>query len=61
MHSLSSPAHGLNPLDSSISIRAEDCTDCIFIDGLTAWYNNFLDIQAHNRHGYGPITSTLGT
>merc|ERR1711871_915535 len=60
MQSLSSPAHGLNPLDTSVSIRAEDCTDCIFIEGLTAWYNNFLDIQAHNRHGYGPTTSTQG-
>merc|ERR1711871_1430188 len=60
MQSLSSPAHGLNPLDASVSIRAEDCTDCIFIEGLTAWYNNFLDIQAHNRHGYGPTTSTQG-
>lgn len=60
MSSLSSPAHGLAPLDAALSVRAQDCVNCLYITGLTAWTNTFLSVSAHNRHGYGVTTDTQG-
>ena len=57
---LASPAHGLNPMDSAVSIRTQDCVGCAYITGLTVWHRYYLQARAHNHNGYGPYAYTTG-
>jgi len=57
---LSSPNHGLNAPDASVSIRVSDCTNCIYVTYLVVWNTYFLRIRAHNANGYGAYSVTQG-
>jgi hypothetical protein len=53
---LESPKHGLIPLDSTVSIRGDDCRNCTYISGLTAWTEYYSRLRAHNEGGYSDYT-----
>jgi len=56
---LESPKHGLNPVDATVSIRGDDCRNCTYIQGLSAWTNYYLKLRSHNLGGYGGFTSDV--
>jgi hypothetical protein len=58
---LSSSQAELNPIDSSISIRPQDCVNCFYINQLTVWNLYYLQLRAHNVNGFGPFALTTGT
>jgi len=53
---MESPKHGLIPLDSTVSIRGDDCRNCTYISGLTAWTEYYSRLRAHNEGGYSDYT-----
>jgi hypothetical protein len=55
---LGSPLHGLNPPSSTVSIRPNDCVNCMYIHGLSVWTNYFLSARAKNSMGYGGYVDT---
>jgi len=57
---LSSPKHSLNPLDSALSIRAQDCINCVFISNLAVWNEYFIQVRAVNVNGFGSYSGISG-
>jgi len=55
---LSSPKHGINPPDASVSVRPSDCVECAYINDLVVWKPYLIRIRAHNALGFGPYTIT---
>jgi len=57
---LGSMKHGLNPVDSAVSIRPKDCVSCLYINGLTSFSQNFLTLRARNSIGFGNGGMVIG-
>jgi len=57
---LSSPKHGLTPVDASVSIRTIDCVNCITIPNLVAWQTYGIKVRAHNSIGFGDYAYATG-
>eukprot|EP00607_Mallomonas_marina_P003620 CAMPEP_0182439754 /NCGR_PEP_ID=MMETSP1167-20130531/86625_1 /TAXON_ID=2988 /ORGANISM="Mallomonas Sp, Strain CCMP3275" /LENGTH=2248 /DNA_ID=CAMNT_0024633521 /DNA_START=466 /DNA_END=7213 /DNA_ORIENTATION=- len=52
-----SPKHGINPLDTAVSIRTLDCNNCTYVKNLTVWTQYYVRARALNANGMGPYTS----
>jgi len=58
---LASPRHGLVPSDASLSIRTEDCINCVYVENLNIGTAYQLKVSALNDRGPGPFAVTMGT
>mmetsp|Transcript_27723 Transcript_27723/g.39368 ORF Transcript_27723/g.39368 Transcript_27723/m.39368 type:complete len:1805 (+) Transcript_27723:293-5707(+) len=57
---LTSPLSGLNPASASVSIRADDCVNCMYISGLSVLTKYYLHLKAVNSRGFGAVQTTTG-
>jgi hypothetical protein len=57
---LSIQTHAINPSSAYVSVRPEDCVDCLQISNLVALQNYFVKIQACNSFGCSAQTTVEG-
>jgi hypothetical protein len=51
----------MNPEDATVSIRPEDCVDCVVISGLVPFNKYYVRVRAENARGLSDYTSFLET
>lgn len=51
-----SSLHGLNPDDSTVSVRSDDCSACASFTGLKAFTDYYVRGRSHNDLGYSDFT-----
>jgi len=57
---LASPRHGLVPADSSVSVRTDDCKNCLYVENLIIGTSYLLKVSAVNDRGPGPFAEARG-
>lgn len=56
---LTSPAHALSPITSTLAVRGSDCVGCAYVDDIDIGTEYFMQLAAQNDLGTGAATSIL--